>query len=104
MQETFCHWGWARRKNWKLTNRRNANSTIIVEAYYKGFLDPAVSKYIDRYYKLPVQQISKNGNKFKARYCFKWAGLEAFKKDMEGVFNTEKNAFKCTVSMVYYHL
>ena len=38
---------------------------------------------------------------YKASYYFKWAGLEAFKQDMEGIFNTEKNAFKCNVAMSY---
>ncbi len=71
----------------------------IVEAFYKGFLDPAVYKFIDKYYKLPSQQNYKSGNKYKASYYLKWAGLEAFKKDMEGIFN--KNAFKCNVSLAY---
>jgi hypothetical protein len=43
-----------------------------------------------------------------APYYIKWfdnsfnatkSGLEAFKKDREGIFNTEKNALQCNVSM-----
>jgi hypothetical protein len=59
----------------------------VIQAFYKGFLDPAVKKFIDKYYKLPAQQNYK-GDKYKASYYFKWAGLEAFKQDMEGIFNT----------------
>ena len=38
---------------------------------------------------------------YKASYYFKWAGLEAFKQDMEGIFNTEQNSFKCNIAMSY---
>ena len=38
---------------------------------------------------------------YKASYYFKWAGLEAFKQDIEKKFNTEKNAFKCNIAMSY---
>ena len=64
-------------------------------------MDPAVKRFIEKYYKLPTVQNYKNGNKYKASYYFKWSGLEAFKQDIDGIFNTEKNAFKCNVAMSY---
>ena len=63
-------------------------------------MDPAVRKFIDKYYKLPTQQNYK-GEKYKASYYFKWAGLEAFKKDIETIFIAEKNAFKCNIAMAF---
>jgi hypothetical protein len=30
-----------------------------------------------------------------------WAGLEAFKQDLEHIFTIEKNAFKCNIAMAY---
>ena len=31
----------------------------VIESFYKGFLDPAIRKFINKYYKLPTQQIIK---------------------------------------------
>ena len=84
------------------TKSKEINGIPVIESLYKGFLDPAVRKFIDKYYKLPTVQNYKNGNKYKASYYFKWSGLEAFKQDIDGIFNTEKNAFKCNVSMSCY--
>ena len=40
----------------------------------------------------------------KANYYFKWSGLEAFKQDINGIFNAEKNAlnvmFPCLMSFI----
>ena len=73
----------------------------FIQAFYKGFLEPAVNKFIDTYYKLPTHLDYKGGEKYKKRYYFKWSGLEAFKKDIEHIFTNEKNAFKCNVAMAY---
>ena len=70
---------------------KEINGIPVVEAFYKGFLDPAVKRFIEKYYKLPTVQNYKNGNKYKASYYFKWSGLQAFKQDIDGIFNTEKN-------------
>ena len=72
----------------------------VIQAAYIGFLEPAAIKFIDKYYKLPTQQNYK-GEKYKSSYYFKWAGLEAFKNDIEKIFTTEKNAFKCNVAMAF---
>ena len=80
---------------------KEINGIPVIESLYKGFLEPAVRKFIDKYYKLPTVQNYKSGNKYKASYYFKWSGLEAFKQDIDGIFNTEKNAFKCNVAMSY---
>ena len=72
----------------------------VIEAYYKGSLDPAIRKSIDKYDKLPTQQ-NYNGNIYKTSYYFKWAGLEAFKKDIETISIAEKNAFKCNIAMAF---
>ena len=77
------------------------NGIPVIEAYYKGFLEPAVRKFIDKYYKLPTLQTYKNGNKYKESYYFKRAGLKAFKQDMDGIFNAKNSAFKCNISMAY---
>ena len=67
---------------------KEINGIPVIESLYKGFLEPAVRKFVNKYYKLPTVQNYKNGNKYKSSYYFKWAGLEAFKQDMDGVFNT----------------
>jgi len=76
-------------------------SKDFIQAFYKGFLEPAVNKFIDTYYKLPTHLDYKGGEKYKKSYFFKWSGLEAFKKDIEYIFTTEKNAFKCNIAMAY---
>ena len=98
----FARKNFAREEDVDEENRsKEINGIPVVEAFYKGFLEPAVRKFIEKYYKLPTVQNYKNGNKYKASYYFKWSGLEAFKQDIDGIFNTEKNAFKCNVSMSY---
>ena len=47
---------------------KEINGIPVVEAFYKGFLDPAVKRFIEKYYKLPTVQNYKNGNKYKASY------------------------------------
>ena len=54
----------------------------FIRAFYKGFLEPAVNKFIDTYYKLPTHLDYKGGEKYKKSYYFRWAGLEAFKKTL----------------------
>ena len=71
-----------------------------IQAAYIGFLEPAAIKFIDKYYKLPTQQNYK-GQKYKTSYYFKWAGVEAFKKDIGTIFLAEKNAFKCNIAIAY---
>jgi hypothetical protein len=77
------------------------DSNKKIQADYKGFLEPAVNRFIEKYYKLPTHLNYKNGEKYKSSYYFKWSGLEAFKKDIEYIFTTEKNAFKCNISLAY---
>ena len=72
----------------------------VIQAFYKGFLDPAVIKFIDKYYKIPTQQNYKS-DKYKSSYYFRWSGLEAFKQDLEKIFIAEKNAFKCNIAMAF---
>ena len=82
-------------------NDENFDSNKTISADYKGFLEPAVNKFIEKYYKLPTHLNYKNGEKYKNSYYFSWSGLEAFKKDLEHIFINEKNAFKCNISMAY---
>jgi hypothetical protein len=77
------------------------DSNKEIQADYKGFLEPAVKQFINKYYKLPTHVNFKNGEKYKNSYYFTWSGLEAFKKDMEHIYINEKNAFKCNISMAY---
>jgi hypothetical protein len=76
---------------------KEIDGIAVKEAFYRGFLEPAVNTFIDKYYKLPAHQTCKNGIKYMASYFFKWSGLETLKRNTEGRFNTEKNAFKCNI-------
>ena len=40
----------------------------FTQAFYKGFLEPAVNKFIDTYYKLPTHLDYKGGEKYKKSY------------------------------------
>ena len=46
---------------------KEINCIPVIEAYYTGFLEPAVRKFIDKYYKLPTQQ-NYNCNVYKTSY------------------------------------
>ena len=83
----FARKNFAREEDVDEENRsKEINGIPVVEAFYKGFLDPAVMRFIDKYYKLPTVQNYKKGNMYKASYYFKWSGLEAFKQDIDGIF------------------
>ncbi len=64
-------------------------------------MEPAVNKFIEKYYKLPTHLDYKGGEKYKSSYYFRWAGLEAFRQDIEYIFYNKSNAFKCNVAMAY---
>ena len=38
---------------------KEINGIPVIEAYYKGFLDPAVRKFIDKYYNYQLNKIIK---------------------------------------------